>query len=62
MEACEFWWVLLENIEGCNFLIHQHANQDDNQSFLAILVHHLIARLPLTEAQVSHNLIIFNGF
>ena len=24
MEACEFWWVLVESIDGCNFLIDQH--------------------------------------
>jgi ribulose kinase len=24
MEACEFWWVLMESIEGCNFIVDQH--------------------------------------
>jgi hypothetical protein len=51
LEACEFWWVLLENHDGCNFLIHQHSNET-HDSFIASLIHHLIARLPLTQAQV----------
>jgi hypothetical protein len=53
MEACEFWWVLLENIEGCNFLVRQHATNDGHGTFLAGLIHHLLARLPLTETQVA---------
>lgn len=59
MEACEYWWVLLEKNDGCNYLIHQHHNTpDDNASILAALIHHLITRLPLTEAQVMKLLLL----
>jgi hypothetical protein len=53
MEACEFWWVLLENIEGCNYLVRQHATNEGHGTFLSGLVQHLLARLPLTETQVT---------
>ena len=26
MEACEFWWVLMESIEGCSFVVEQHMS------------------------------------
>ena len=26
MEACEFWLVLMESIEGCNFIVEQHMS------------------------------------
>ena len=56
MEACEYWRVLLEKSEGCTYLIHQHHNATaagNGGSFLALLIQYLIARLPLTEAQVK---------
>lgn len=56
MEACEYWWVLLEKSEGCEYLLHQHHNISPNEtSFLTFLIQYLIARLPLTEAQIEYD-------